>query len=517
MRVAASPGLLAAVLAAGVSAVSPSFAAAQTTPDATLRVEQLEGRAELSAGGGWQPARPGAAVRQGLRTGEGGRAWLSSTATGRAGQVLAGPQALLGVSGGEAALRSGQFLLTGPLAVFVQGRHLVLEGGAQARVDLSGEERRIAVLAGSGRLALPGRVVPLGSGRQVDLDSGTVTAYAETDLWYAPQLRGVGRATVQATRGPVYLTDDTRQIAQVGRPLAPGQRLSTGQGAWAEVGFAGGGYLRLQAGSELSVLRSGADTALQLTRGSAWNVSPSRPQGGAALLGSALRGSVFAVSGSGLKQTFGAAPVGRPEVAGTGGAGAGALNQNLDAELAQPLTLQVDPLPGRVQRLALGVTVDGVPQGSAPGARVTAQVGTRRYPLTPLAGQADRFRLDPADAPLSEGPHTVVVRAEWRGQLRTRTLRFTVDRTPPTLGAVQTERRGNVLTLRGTVRDADVGAGRERLTVTVRLGEDRYERSVALRGDSGTFELPLPAPPPGTPVRVTVRDEAGNESDAVLP
>ncbi|GGL95971.1 hypothetical protein [Deinococcus aerophilus] len=513
MRVAASPGLLAAVLAAGVSVASPgASAAAQSAAEATLRVEQIEGRAELSAGSGWQPAHSGAAVSQGLRTGEGGRAWLSSTATGRAGQVLAGPQALLGVSGGEAALRSGQFLLVGPLAVFVLGRHLVLEGRAQARVDLIGGERRIALLAGSGRLALPGRVVLLGSGRQVDLDSGAVTAYAETDLWYAPQLRGVGRATVQATRGPVYLTDDTREIAQVGRTLAPGQRLSTGQGAWAEVGFSGGGYLRLQASSELNVLRSGADTALQLTRGSAWNVSPSRPQGGTALLGSALRGSVFAVSGGGLKQTFGAAPVDRPDVAA-----AGDLNQNLDAELAQPLTLQVDAVPGRVQRLALNVTVRGVPQGSAPGARVTAQVGTRRYPLSPVAGQAGRFRLDPTDAPLPEGPHTVVVRAEWRGQLRTRTLRFTVDRTPPTLGAVQTQRSGNVLTLRGAVRDEDAGTGRERLTVAVTLGENRFERSVPLRGSAGTFELPLPAPPPGTPVRVTVRDEAGNESDAVLP
>ncbi|WP_051935372.1 hypothetical protein [Deinococcus sp. YIM 77859] len=484
-----------------------TLARAQSSP---LKAQQVQGRAEVLQGGAWRPVSRAVPVAQGLRTGA-GQVWLTSTREGQTGRILAGPDSRLRVFRGEADLQGGRFLLVGPVAAYVLGHHLVLERDSQARVDLmaSGTPRRVAVLAGSGRLALGTRVLRLGAGQQVNLGSGAVSAYSEGDPWYAPQFTGVGSVTVEATRGPVYLArGGTRQIAKVGSLLQLGERLQTGEGAWAEVGLAGGGYLRLQAGSELSVVGStrtprGQEVTLQLTRGNAWNVV--RGSGsGTPLVGSALRGSTFLLGVNGVTKTFGPSTVPAPPSS----AGAGGLNRPLDAELEQPLTLQLAAPPRLTRTLTLSVT-------SLPNARVTAQVGTRTFPLSPVTGAAGQFRLSPTS--LAEGRHTVVVRAEWRGQVRTRTLRVVIDRTPPTLGNLRAERSGNVLLVGGTARDEGTAAAGSRLTVTVELGPERFRRTVRPNGEAGDFQLTLPAPTPGTPVRLTVSDEAGNEAHAVLP
>lgn len=481
-------------------------AAAQTAP---LVAQQVLGRAEVLEGITWRAISGPAPVRQGLRTGA-GRVWLESNGGGRSGAVLVGPESRLRAYRDEADLQGGQFLLRGPVGTHVLGNHLVLEGGAQARVDLgtNGAPRRVALLAGNARLAVAGGVVRLNAGRQVALGSGAVSAFAETDPWYAAQFTGVGRVTVQATRGPVYVGGDTgRQIARIGAPLGTGDRLITGGNAWAEVGYAGGGYLRLQAGGELDVLGTertvlGHEVTLGLTRGTVLNVV----QGGGPgtlLASSAVRGSLFRVGAARLAQTFGDPGV----VASAGTARTAATPPSRPPVPAAPagaaLTLQLDPVPGALRDLTLGVS-------SLPGARVVARVGTRSFPLSPVSGQPGRFRL--SGAALSEGPHTVQVRAEGRGQLRTRLLKVTIDRTPPTLSGVRAERTGRVLLLSGSVRDA--GAGR--VDLTANLGGESFRQSVLLAGGAGTFRLTLPAPAPGTPVRLTVRDEAGNEAHAVL-
>ncbi|GAA5532769.1 FecR domain-containing protein [Deinococcus aluminii] len=495
--------VLAALLVTGGTPAS-----AQAAP---LKVQQVLGRAEvLLDGGAWRPVSGSTPVRLGLRTGT-GRAQLVGGGGDRAGTILVGPTSRLRVFRGEADLQGGQFLLSGPVAVHVLGNHLVLERAAQARVDLggAGAESRVAVLDGNARLALGKRTLHLGAGQQADLRTGQVTPFTGGDAWYAAQFTGVGSASVQATRGPVYLTSGgDRQIAEVGAILQPGERLNTGSGAWAEVGFAGGGYLRLQAQSELGVrsrerTARGQELTLQLTRGSAWNVvSDGQAAVSAPIQSTAARGSVYQVGPGGLVQVF----AGTGTAGGTGIAALGRFNQPLDAERAQPLTLQVDPVPPFLRDLTLSAT-------SLPEARVTARVGLRTFPLTPVNGAPGHFQLNAPAAPLTEGPHTVQVRAEWRGQVRTRTLRVLIDRTPPILSDLRVGGAGSVLLVGGTVRDAAT----ERVTLTAQLGAERFSRTVTLGADTGTFQLTLPAPAPGTPLRLTARDEAGNEVHADLP
>lgn len=524
---------LAALLAAG--------AGAQTSPTASLKLQQLLGRAERQEGLTWRAVTGNVAVTQGLRTGN-GRAWLTSTNGGRAGSLLVGASSRLRVYRGEADLQAGQFLLIGPLAVHVLGGHLVLEPGAQARVDLlSSTAPRVAVLEGRARLAL-GRVVTLKAGQQAALRGGQVTPFTGGDPWYAPQFVGVGRVTVQATRGPVYVARASgRQIAGVGAALEAGERLVTGEGAWAEVHFAQGGDLRLQASSELSVLgiqrtARGREVTLQLTRGNAWNVAQGVAPGvrpgdtapaGSALVGSALRGSVFQVGAPGLLRTFGSAPTSRP----VSGPATRETSRPAPVAAAAP-----PPVPGGAQVLTLRLAEVAPAQRnlsleatSLPGARVSVRVGRRSLPLAPVAGQPGRFRLTPPEGALPEGTASVQVRAEWRGQVRTRTLPVVIDRTPPALSNLRAERTGRVLVLSGELRDAGTAATRTgRLRVTARLGSqtsgsqnsggESFTRSLALTtGGAAALRLTLPAPAPGTPVWVTVRDEAGNETYALLP
>lgn len=145
--------------------------------------------------------------------------------------------------GQEANLQEGNFLLDGPVAVHVRGLHAVMDRPGRARVDLRGNiTRRVAVIAGSVRVALPGRVVTVNAGQGLDLASGAVTPFREDDPWYAAQFTGTGDATVQATRGTVRVVRGAEsRSADRGETLDPGERLATGEGSWAEVGFTGAG------------------------------------------------------------------------------------------------------------------------------------------------------------------------------------------------------------------------------------------------------------------------------------
>ncbi|MEF2278683.1 FecR domain-containing protein [Deinococcus sp. YIM 134068] len=479
------------LLAGGVTRAAPP----SSQGGAPLRVQYLTGRAELLGEGNvWRAASGTPTVALGLRVGT-GRARVASTGGKYAGSVLLASASRLGVLRDEANLLEGNFLLEGPVAVHVRGKHLVMDRAGRARVDLRGDvTRRVAVTSGSLRVALGGRAVTVGEGQQLDLASGSVSAFREEDPWYAAQFTGVGEATVQALRGTVRVTRGAEiRPAAVRDRLNPGERLTTGEGSWAEVEFTGGGYLRLQSHSELSVTGAegtgrGREVTLQLSRGSAWNVVPGSPgtPGGLQLstpvVSTAARGTVFRVDAGGRVKVLDEAVAGPSQ------------STAADAEAPRPLTLTLDPVRGRVRDLTLSAR-------SLPDARVTATVAGRRLSLT---REGDRFRLGRLDPPLPEGTYTVRVSAQRRGEAATRWQTVVIDRTPPALSALRAERVGRSLTVTGTVRDDGP------VTLTTRLGDQTFTRRV-----QGNFRWLLPAP--GTPPRIVARDEAGNESYANLP
>ncbi|WP_102128513.1 FecR domain-containing protein [Deinococcus planocerae] len=500
-RTAAWTGLC-ALFAQGVLTVG--LAQTASVAGAPPRGQYLSGRAEvLGPGNVWRAASGPPAVPLGLRVGT-GRARITGSGGQVTGSVLLASASRLGVTRQEANLQEGNFVLDGPVAVHARGSHVVMDRPGRARVDLRGGiTRRVAVISGSARVALAGRVVTVSAGQQLNLASGAITPFREDDPWYAAQFTGTGDATVQATRGTVRVVRGAEsRSAGRGETLDPGERLATGEGSWAEVGFtASGGYLRLQSHSELSAIGAegsgpGREVTLQLTRGSAWNVVPGAQS---VARGSQLRTPVVSTAARGAEFRVDAG--GRVRVReGDEAPPAGATGPNSvgsPASAARALTLQVDPPPGPLRELTLTAR-------SLPDAQVTATVSGRRVALT---RQGDRFRLGGLTPPLPEGTYTVRVSAERGGEAATRWQTVVIDRTAPSLTGVRAERVGRSLTLTGTARDAGTG----RLTLTARVGGTTFTRQV-----SGDFRLLLPAPAPGTPLRVSVRDEAGNESYADL-
>ncbi|MFT2719173.1 FecR domain-containing protein [Deinococcus sp. A31D244] len=505
----------------------------QTAGTTTPRLAQAQGSVEfLGASGTWAPgSAPGTELSTSLRTGT-GRAELKSGA----GQIVVGSASRLRRYLDEADLLDGRFFLRGPVAVHVQGTHVVMEGAGQMRVDLSGRAtRRVAVLQGQARLSLNGRAVTVRAAQQVDLDSGKVTAFREQDPWYASQYRGLGDANIEATRGQVRVDRAGQsRVAVIGDALDPGVTLNTAAGAWAEVGFTGGGYLRLNEQSELNVLavertERGREVLLKLSRGTAWNVVQ-KGQGGYRLdtpvVSTAVRGTVFRVDASGVVKVFegqvalpgeGDQPVSagqqRAEAGGVGTLQLDALdrfNQSLDAERARPLTLDLPAGKLQVQDLTLLAR-------SLPDAAVQASVAGR---TVTLGGTDGVFRLERLEDTLPEGTYAVTVTATRFGQTLTRQVPLVIDRTAPAV-TVQGRREGRVLTLTGRVQDASLTitdgsrAARNRVTLRVTVNGVAYTRTVtAGRPD---FQWTLPLATPGSPVTLNATDEAGNERHVEIP
>ena len=479
---------------------------------------RAEGRVEAQQPGGTWASQDSGEVTLGLRTGA-GRAELR----GGTGLITVGSASRLRRYLDEADLLQGRFHLRGPVAVHVQGQHLVMDGPGALRADLDGPVRRVAVLAGQARLDLNGRIVTVQAGQQLDLRGGQLSAFRETDPWYAAQFRGEGNASVQATRGPETLVrpGQTRS-AVIGDPLEVGTTLNTGAGAWAEVGFTGGGYLRLNEQSELSVLSvdrtdRGREVLLKLARGTAWNVVQ-KGQGGyridTPVVSTAVRGTVFRVDASGLVKVFEgqvALPSNADQAvsAGQQRSEAGTVapltldatdrfNQALDADRARPLTLSL-PRPG------LTLTELALSARSLPDTVVTAEVAGQRLPFRADSGT---YRLDPLTAQLPEGTYPVRVVASRAGRSIQQTVTVTIDRTAPQ-GTLGGQRRGRVLLLTGRVQDNSAA----RVTLTARVGTRTYTRTVT-PGEAVVWALPLPDPT--TPVTVRARDAAGNERDVPL-
>ncbi|WP_157451799.1 FecR family protein [Deinococcus aquatilis] len=527
LRIQASPtgrrsaGLLGVALWGGILGLGTVGAQAA----AFLTVRGTAGRVEIQETGNlWRSQVGIPSVALGLRTGT-GRAVLQSGT----GQIVVGSASRLRTYQEEADLLEGQFFLQGPVTVHVQGNHLFVDGGGRVRVDLApgGSTLRVAVIGGSGRVALGTRIINMQAGQQIALKTGQLSAFRETDPWYAAQFRGAGAATVEATRGGVriFRGEAAPVNATIGDDLAAGERLTTETNAWAEVGFTGGGYLRLTEQSELSVIAidktaQGREVTLQLLRGSAWNVVE-KGQGGykitTPVISTAVRGTVFRVDASGLVKVFEgqvALPSDQDATVSQGQQiqqgsqvepltpdALDAFNLARDAERAQPLIFRLDPTPASLRELALSAH-------SLPDATVTATIAGRTVNLSAAAGTQGLFQLERLQDTLPEGDYAVQVKATRFGQTAMQTRRIRLDRTAPALSGLRVSIKGRILTLTGQVSDA--GTTQPLLTVT--LGNLSYSRHV-----QGSFSLLLPVADPALPIRVSVQDQAGNESHAALP
>ncbi|CAM3217897.1 FecR protein domain-containing protein [Deinococcus saxicola] len=490
-----------------------------SVPPPTLQTAQ--GHVELQGPDGiWRAWTAPGEIATRLRVGT-GRAMLQA---GRRVQVVVGSASELRRYLDETDLLSGRFFLRRPVTVHVAGNHVVMDGAGQSRVDLSANEKRVAVIAGRLRTALKGSRIELSAGQQIALGSGQIGAFREADPWYAAQFTGLGAAAVEATRGPVtLLARGTSWVVVIGDDLQPGAALNTGANAWAEIGC---GYLRRNEQGALSVVSSerateGREVLLKLDRGTAWNVVETG-QGGyridTLVVSTAVRGTVFRVDAGGLVKVFDGqvALPGQPDAAVSPGQqlnpggqlvplqldAVDRFNIAQDAARAQALTLSLD-LPGRsVQELALSAR-------SLPDARVTLTVAGQALPLSSENGL---FRLERLKDSLPEGQYTVTVRAQRYGQTLTQRQTITVDRTPPRLSGLVVTRVGRILTLSGVVTDA----GDPRIGLSVTLGSQTDTRTVETQ-DDGSFVWSLPLPSPAAPASLTLRDGAGNQSHARLP
>ena len=481
--------------------------------------------------GTWQVASAGETVSQALRVGT-GRATLRVGA----GQVLAASDSALRIFQDEPDLQTGKFYLSGPLSFFSQSAHLASDG--QVRLDLRSPTRRVAVISGRARLAVGTRITVLQAGQQYDFAAKQVTPFTEHDPWYDSRFVGEGEALVQAVKGPVTLgplaaqvgrpqTADPVHNAAVGEPLQPGQQLQTGINAFAEIGFTGGGYLRLQPQSALSVLsidkvltRSGLsqrEVTLQLTRGSAWNVVAKR-EGGYEIttptVTTAVRGTVFRVDGDGLVKVF-EGQVALPSAAGRllpqgqqrSASGrvqplvldaSDRLNQALDRERAAPTRLDLS-LTSPAADLSLTVR-------SQPDTLLSVNVAGQDIPVPQSAEGV--FNLAPLKDRLPEGRYDVTLTARRPGGNASVQRSLLIDRTPPQFSGVQVIRLGRTLRLTGQVADLSPSVDL-RAEVAGRV----YTRSLLLP-EQAHFDWLLPLPEPGAAVNLSATDAAGNLSTA---
>lgn len=506
-------------------------AQAAVRQDGTLTVQGVQGRVEVQLDNlSWRPLSSAAGrVERGLRTGT-GRAVLVNSVGGRS---VVGSASRLRHYNNEPDFQEGQFLMEGPAAGFARGSHLVMPGKGKVRVDLTpdGTTQRVAVIEGQVRISNGTRLFTLTAGRQLTLNSFAETAFSEDDPWYASVFTGAGDATVEALRGTVRWTsgEGGGQTARVGQALAEAQSLLTSGSSWAEVGFTGGGYLRLTENSELKVLAvekttRGREVTLQLVRGSAWNVVE-KGQGGykisTPVVSTAVRGTKFRVDASGLVKVMEGAVALPSEGQQTVVAGQqkppkqavealqkdalDLFNEALDAERARALQLDWTSF-SRHQRLA-GFTLAG-----SPDAVVTATLRGDRGAAWPVAVESDMaagtYRL--AGSPeLPDGRYTLRVTTSRFGQQQRWTRVIWLDQTPPALLDVHRQRTGRIARLSGRVQDAN---GRP-LTLRITGASAEVTRTVEA---NRPFELILPPALSQGPLKLHLTDAAGNGANAVI-
>lgn len=490
-------------------------------PSATaqLILRDVNGAVEQQRSG-WVLARSGETVTQALRTGL-GRATLQNPL---GAQLLMGSNSALTMYENEPSLQQGHFYLQGKGRFYVNGIHYFTDG--RVRIDLQDNVQRIGVIAGSLRIAVNTQVSSIRAGQQYDLKTLQTSPFAESDPWYLWQFNGAGQAQIEAVSGSVTLQGPAGSHAvQPVEDLQPGQVLITAENSWAEVGFTGGGYLRLQPNSALSVLSvektsRGREVQLKLLRGSAWNVV-SKGQGGYQIttptVTTAVRGTTFRVDASGTVKVFDgvvtlpsqhdlSVPAGKEVLPGGQPAPLSPKqsdldNQALDAIHNQPLKLSLD-LPQVARDLSVRVQ-------SQPSSQVTLRLTPRGQPPLPdfkLRGQDGNFS---AQRDLPEGSYQVEVFARRFGQTRKLSAPLLVDRQPPQLSVQTLKQRGRVALLRLKVCDASG------VRLSIMSGPQNYSRHLRAQ-PCATTEWTLPFFG-SLPLSVRATDQAGNVSTLTVP
>lgn len=525
--------LVAGVLLGSAWAQDSALPLPATSAQGATSMQQVVGRVESqNSAAVWHAVTAPVPLEAGLRTGT-GRVVLGNAAGGR---ITVGSASTLRLNSQETDFQQGSFLLDGPVTAFALGSHLSAERPSRVRVDLSpdGSTRRLAVVRGAVRISSGSRTFQVQEGQQISLTTWKIAPFRETDPWYTSQFTGVGSATLEALRGTVQVRtgDAAAHAVGIGTDLNPGDTLVTGAASWAEVGFSGGGYLRLTEQSELRVLAvekttRGREVTLQLLKGSAWNVVE-KGQGGykisTPVVSTAVRGTRYRVDANGMVKVVEgevALPSGGDSVVEAGqqkAAGEAAtplvqddldrLNMQLDAQHDLPMTLTVEVKARQQQALHLSAVTlpDTLVRATATAAggqpislQVTGDTSLGQFIISEPAGQ-----------PLPEGRYQVLVQAVrfrqrlvWTGVVR-------LNRTPPTLGQVQRQIHGRVVIISGQASDNSGQA----LSLRLEGGSGHLTRSV--HGGAFRLLLPLSALSRG-PLTLVLQDGAGNESHVSLP
>jgi len=478
-----------------------SSAAVLGSSAGALELTEIQGKVEIKLGDGWTTAKAGLFEGVGpLRT----RAGQVTLEEG-GGRFKLGSQSTLELRQGEPALLSGQGYLEGPLAGFVGGVHFRLERGSRARLDLTGPLSRLAVLEGKINLySVRLKNLNVGAGQSLNLLSAVQSAYTEEPKpWYLEKISGLGAVRLEAFKGSVEQQNAEPanapwQPMQVSDSLEGEGVVRTGAASWAELGFEGGGYLRLGAQARLRVLGleklvSGQrKVILMLEQGSTWNVVE-KGKGNyelrTATLVAGVRGTTFRVDSSGLLKVLegqvvastaaGEQPVPSGQQVQNGQKGTLVLDAidrfNLERDRLRNAALKLEgELPtGEVRRdLKLEFTVN-------PDAEVSLKVGSESVKLTPDAAGVVRYQPT-----LAEGEVALELTVKHYAQNKALSSRYLIDRSAPRLTLESVRREGEQGVLKVKVQDAS--------PVTLTLTRATNSEAIRVEGTLESGELRFP-------------------------
>ena len=487
-----------------------------------LELSELEGRVEVRSASGW------VAAKIGLLTGSGSLRTLVGQLTLEegGGRLKLGSRSSLELKSNEPALTDGQAYVQGPLVGFVNQVHFRLERGSRARVDLTGPRSRLAVLEGKVNLYGGGfKNLNVGVGKSLNLLNRVQSDFVEdAQPWYLEKLSGLGAVRLEAFKGLVELqTATTWQTMQKGDSLEGEGSVRTGAASWAELGFEGGGYLRLGAAAHLKVLAveklasGGRKVTLLLEQGSAWNVV-GKGKGNyelrTATLVAGVRGTVFRVDADGLLKVL------EGEVAASTKVGEQPVPSGQQVQNGQKESLVLDATDRfdleRDRLRSLPFTLEGTLPSATPkrdftlelrtnfDSEVSLKLGGQTVKLTPNPGGVVRYQ-----PLLPEGETLLELTVTHYDQSKTLAGRFQIDRTAPQFTALSVRREGLEGVLKLRVEDAS--------PLTVRLS--RFEgantrQNLTFSGSLTAGELRFPWA--SGPLEIRVEDAADNVTVQIL-
>lgn len=532
MKVTALSFLMSRYVFSGILILTSASQAAIATKTPQLVAKKVTGSVEVRTFGAvWRPLTQQNRIQQGIRTGS-GRVILSyQQAKQTPGQIIIGSHSLLRLNNQKPDFQKGQFWLQGPISAYVSGNHIALDKQSQARIDLSsnGKQQRIAILKGQLRIARSSKITTLKTNEQLHLNNGQIQAFSEKDPWYKARFIGTGTAKIEALKGHVKLAR-AQQMAKVnvGETLNTKDLLMTSTQAWAEIGFEGGGYLRLGANSNLRVVgiektSQGREITLHLLKGTAWNVV-TKDKGGYRLttpvVSTAVRGTKFRVDANGLvkvlegniyfpsnndktlaagQQRNTSGQIGKLKLDAYDKA-----NLALDAERSKPLSLRIKRFPRYISK-ATALTGNTLPDTKL---RATFHFDKRKTSMPIKVDKDGQFTI-PIDH-LSENNYQMRLKAQRFGKVRLYSTYVSIDRTAPTVQQLQQFTQGRITLLTGQISDNSKRA----VLLEAKIGD----QVIAKRKVIGKFRMLLNSSLVKKN-KVTLRavDTAGNEVNATSP